>query len=638
MGRKKELNLDQQALPIFDMPSPWPEKYSEGLENLHGERTLGFDIETSSLSPYRENVYILSCAFSKGNGETQGAIINHQGKTIKESDRAELERVLTDPNIVLAGHNIKFDVNWIKVKLGIDVKCILFDTLYAQYLIDENRTNNSLESLAEIYEDLIDYKKGINRNKLIQHTKDDLLIYNCKDADASRRLVDYYVPRLKAQKLMPLYTIGMRVLPILSDVEVRGVYLDRAWAMKEQEQIFRSMVDLAVGMRDIVKVSFDANSPAQMAHVLYDVLKFPCQKMTERGKPSTDEEALGYLYDHIVTSDQQNFLEKAVSFRERSTLISKYYKPIPDWIKFDGRVHTIYYMGKTYGEERGGTVTGRLSSGNPNMQNIPRDRAVRGMFAATPGYTLLDMDFSQLELRVAAFLAQEPVMMQAFLDGRDIHTAVMADLQKIPYDELKERLKTDVKLQNERVAIKRINFGILYGMDSAKLQRLLKIELKIDFPIELCKDIIREWLGKYTRIVKMMDNLKAQAVGYGWVGMPLGQRRRLPDASFATGLGRRALRQAINFPVQSMASWICFLGMINIDQYFKDTPEIDGHIILQVHDSICSEIRTDMLTEKVISQIRSKLEVDVIEFLWEYFSLRFNVPLTVSCKTGERWQ
>jgi DNA polymerase-1 len=340
------------------------------------------------------------------------------------------------------------------------------------------------------------------------------------------------------------------------------------------------------------------------------------------------------------------FLDQILEYKKKAKLISTYYQPINKWIEYDGRVHTNYSLGKRRDEEgTGGTVTGRLSSNNPNLQNIPRGKEHRGMFGATNGFTILDGDFSQLELRVAAHLSQEPVMMDAFNNGLDIHSAVMSDLTGMPYDEIQAGKDTDEKIKNDRVAIKRVNFGILYGVQARRLQRLLRIELGINMELEYCQTLIKDWLRRYGKVAEWLQAQKIQAATYKYVTMPLGQKRRLPNASFdRTKEAAHALAQATNFPVQSLASWICLIGLTILDNYWEQQKQwMEAYTLMQVHDSVTSEIKLinspyNLCTmESIKLEVSKIMEKETLNYLRDIFGVNFNVPLVFDTKVSERW-
>ena len=642
--KRKVNNLNQQTLDIFQPLEVWPEGYHKFIwpHTFLKSAIYGMDIETEGLSPYHKNARIISVGISPKEK------IAYSTYTLNEKDEESLENfaiLLADPNVILSGHNIKYDANWIAQKFGITIKCMLFDTMFAQYLIDENIESNSLGYLTEQYEDLKGYKDKVDRKKLNLMAKDDLLLYQCKDADGSRRLYDYFVPQLKKGGYDKLMTTASMVLPVLSKMETRGVHLDKEYANKTKDKLFKELVSSRYTMAEILDSPFDPDSYKSLGEALYKTLGFTPTKFTPTGSPSTDGEAISYLVDQATDQKQNAFIDEILGYKKKVKLITTYYQPIERWTEYDGRVHTDYSLGKQNNDEAvGGTVTGRLSSRNPNLQNIPRGREHRGMFKATEGYTLLDGDFSQLELRVAAFLSQEPIMMDAFLNNLDIHSAVMADLTGEDYAYIEASKEKNEKVKGDRVAIKRVNFGILYGVQARRLQRLLRIELGIQQDLDYCRQLISDWLIRYTKVAEWLEKQKIQASVYKFVDMPLGQRRRLPEASFdKTREAFHAMSQATNFPIQSFASWICLIGLVILDNYFQNDPYIDGHIIMQVHDSVTAEIKlidkrgnpTDL--ERIKIDVKQIMEREVLNYLKEVFGINFNVPLVFDTKISERW-
>jgi DNA polymerase-1 len=647
---KKKNNLAQETFDFFPALKPWPQGYYKDLSRVSEfrNRIKGFDTETKGLTPFTSNVMILSVGLSD---EPYTASSTYCRNGWNEGDLAKLKEVLENPNNILVGHNIKYDVNWITVKTGIQVRAMLFDTMFAQYLLDENLKPNDLESAVlraymkntEGWIDLREYKQEVDRDNLDGQHRDDLLLYQNQDADASRRLYNYFVPLLKEQGYEKLMATSSMVLPVLSKMECRGVYLDKEWAYKTQSNLFSELVSCRYKMAEIAKTSFNPDSSQSLGNVLYKNLGFAATKTTATGQPSTDGEAIGYLVDQAHTEQQQDFLTHILAYKKQMKLLTTYYQPIERWTKYDGRVHATYSLGRFENEEgSGGTVTGRLTCKEPNLQQIPRGKEHRGMFRASEGFTLLDGDFSQLELRVAAFLSQEPVMMEAFLNNLDIHTAVMSDLTGIPYEEIEARKNTEFDIKTKRVATKRVNFGILYGVQARRLQRLLRLELGISVELDYCKDIIKQWLQRYSKVKEWLDYQKLNAVGYGWVGMPLGQKRRLPDASFEyTKEAAHALSQATNFPIQSLASWICLIGLMLLQQYIDTHQHLfEAWILMQVHDSITMEVmlRSNLITlEDIKVDVKKIMEVETLNYLRDVFGIKFNVPLVFDIEIKERW-
>lgn len=651
--KKKQNKLEQEVFNFFQPLNEWPKSYYKDLNGVsfYEDNVFGMDIETEGLNPYDGRYRVISVGLSPSDKISFASYVLNEWNT---NDWDIFRSTLSDPNVILVGHNIKYDVNWLAIKFGLEVKCMLFDTMFAQYLLDENVEHNSLEAAIDRYISdsyLKGYKKEVNRDDLKRMAKEDELLYNCKDADASRRLYDVFVPKLREGGYEKLMITSSMVLPVLSKMEVRGVYLDKEYAYKTQTKLFSELVQLRYSMAEIVQTPFDPDSYQSLGNVLYKKLGFTPTKFTEKGSPSTDGEAISYLVDQATDEKQNRFIERILEYKKKLKLITTYYQPIERWTKYDGRVHTNYSLGRQRNEEgSGGTVTGRLSSNNPNLQNIPRGKEHRGMFAATKNYTLLDGDFSQLELRVAAFLSQEPVMMEAFANNLDIHTAVMSDLQGIPYDDLQATLKDSrckeyERTKNDRVAIKRINFGILYGVQARRLQRLLRIELGIQQELGYCRELITKWLNRYKSIAKWIESQKIQAASFNFVTMPLGQRRRLPQACFEkTREAAHSLAQATNFPVQSLASWICLIGLRLLDDYFieLDSLGVEGHILMQVHDSVTSEIKKEwqnnlITLDSIKVDVKRIMEVETLNYLRDVFGVEFNCPLVFDVEYKERW-
>lgn len=649
--RKTKKALSQETFDFFPAVGEWPIGYYKDLNSLgsYWHKTVkGMDIETKGLNPYDAKVMILSVGISTDHGVCFSSYCRN-GWDEMDFERFKIE--LENPNNILCGQNIKYDVNWIAIKTGINVKAMLFDIQFAQYLLDENDRTNSLEgnirrayiSNPEMFEDLKDYKSLVNRDDLDRQHKDDLLLYNNRDSDASRRLYNYYVPKLIEGGYDKLMGTASLVLPVLSKIETRGVYLDKEWAYKTQTKLFDNLVKLRYSMCEIAQTSFKPESSQQLASVLFGKLRFTPTNYTDSGQASTTAEAMGYLVDQAVTENQNKFLDAILQYKKEMKLLTTYYQPIERWTKYDGRVHANYSLGRYETEEgSGGTVTGRLSCREPNLQNIPRGKEHRGMFRATDGYTLLDGDFSQLELRVAAFLSQDPRMMEAFLNNLDIHSAVMSELTGIPYDEIEEGRKVNEKIKNDRVAFKEVNFGIFYLMSAKRLQRSLRTKSNIHKTVDECQQYIKQWFAKFWKAKEWIDTIKVQAVAYKYVRMPLGQVRRIPEASFdKTREAAHAMSQACNFPVQSFASWVCLIGLMLLQGYIDThTHLFEGYIIMQVHDSVTMEIKlvSNLVTlENIKADVKKIMEHETLNYIRNVFGINFNVPLVFDIELKERW-
>lgn len=674
--RKQSKDNRSLFLPLDRHPKyQWVDKHIMKGENYvvryREDLPIGFDIESKGLDPFNKDVFVISFAVSQGE-QVFAYVVNHNGNSDSMAI-AGLKGLVEDVKLSLIGHNIKFDLKWLAVKYGWDIKCNVFDTMMASYLLDENQ-EASLDSCMQRFLGTKSYKGMVNTADLESEHIDDVLLYNAKDAETESRLMRAQVPLLEKENLLPLMVIANQVFPILTKMEVRGVTLDRPYAKKTQDELMQQCVKDRITIANAGYGIVKPDSDNDLRHALYNVIGFKPTKYTDSGKASTDAEAISELYEQTCDPKVSNFLDSLVSYTKKMKLLTTYYQPIERWLAYDNRVHTSYSLGKQYDGGSGGTVTGRLSSTNPNLQNIPRGRSHRGMFIPTEGYSLIDGDFSQLELRVVAYLSQEPVMIESFQQGRDIHTSVMADIKGIDYDELCSIIGDDARnipaqkqhpsyatYKEERVAIKRINFGIVYGVGASRLQRLIKNELNLVKSKEWCQDLIDTWLKKYTKVARWLEQQRQFATHTGYVIQPFHQKRRLPDAKLArdgfykldnTGraLASRALRQATNFPVQSTAAWICLIGMILIDQYFQDNPQIDGHLLMQVHDSVLCEVSNNYVwsydygyvvpnpLQDVAKDIQHIMEKQTLVFMKEFFGIDFNVNLSFPVKVLTRWE
>jgi DNA polymerase-1 len=325
--------------------------------------------------------------------------------------------------------------------------------------------------------------------------------------------------------------------------------------------------------------------------------------------------------------DDSELCAQLVPYRKDKKLW-EYFERFPELMKFDGRIHTWYGLGKS--NDWGGTSTGRTSSRDPNLQNIPSLSWVRGCFAATPGYQWLDSDYSQLELRVVADLAQDKAMLDAFAAGWDMHTATLSDMFNMDYEEVRQLLKEDKEVWKERRrAAKIINFGILYGMGGKKLAANLGIS------VYEAEGYIAQWLRARPGVVNWLRQTEDEAVETGEVVAPTGQKRRLWGASRKSWIGWRRLRQATNYPVQHFASTILMTAMLLVDEWFQTRKEGEAHLLLNVHDQLAAEFKGD--PEDFREEVEH-LMTDIVPIeIEKRFGYRLSVPLEVDSNIGQRW-
>lgn len=645
---RKNKDTNTPLLPLQILPKyKWPDDLTTSIPPKG--LLYGFDLETKGLDPYKANAYILTAALADEEKGYVFPVRFHRQAWCAEHLQV-LRELVEDDKVTLVGHNInKFDLKWLAVHYGWTLRCNTFDTMLAAYFIDEN-DSASLDNCVARYLGKHSHKGMVNTSALEGEALSDVLIYNGYDAQTELELMRRQVTLLHAEGIDKLAAVANKATTLLTRMEVHGIAIDKPWATATEKKLIDDCITAKVKLNNAGFGGFNPDSDKDVRRILYNNIGFAPTKFTESGAPSVDTEALNDLLELSDDPAHYQFIDSLKTYSKNMKLLTTYYQPVDRWLAYDSRVHTSFSLGKQYDGAKGGTVTGRLSSSNPNLQNIPRGQRHRGMFVPSSGYKFIDGDFSQLELRIVAYLSQEPVMIQAFEQGYDIHTAVMSDLLGYDYNEL-VKLLDDSKnpkydeLKSMRVAIKRINFGIVYGVGANRLQRLIKTELNILKAKEWCQDMIDQWLRKYQYVADWLERQRQFAIGHKFVRMPFGQKRRLPDAADVRrlpydmrGPASRALRQATNFPVQCMASWTCLIGMLLVSEYFNEHPETQGHLVLQVHDSVLSEVISTCNLQQVAEDIKYIMEHRTVQFMQDVFNINFNVPLSFPTEVLDRWK
>lgn len=625
-----KLQLDYQQL------DEWPEGYNSMLElfwsDIEGE-SLGFDIETEGLSPYNKEESVLSISIS---GENQSYALH---KDQFKQGLHLVQKILESRDCMIIGHNIKFDINYLHIKYGWRINCLVYDTMLAQYFLNENDRFISLEELTDRYKIMNSYKKKVIGNRIYEMNKSDLLLYNMKDARSCVILKPKLDLLLETDGLTGIMNVACQAIPVLSRMETRGILVDMVYAKQQQMKLYKELLDFKLSLKRISNTTFNVDSPKQLSGILYNRFDFTPIRWTNTGAPSTDYETIIRLRQEQCLDRCESdveFIDTLIKYNKLSTLSEKYYNKLRTWIKPDGCVHTNYSLGAT--------TTGRLTSSSPNMQSQKRGSEFRGVYVPKPGYIFCEGDWSQIELRIAAWLAREKRMLQMFDDGLDIHTATLCQMKGYNYEDTLELLDTPthpeyLETKNLRVGIKNINFGELYGATPYRLQREM-VKNGIYWDIEECDNLCKERRRMYPDITRWKRNIEKFIVANKYAVMPFGQIRRLPFADWNTPEGREAIRQGVNFIVQSTASgWMPIIGMILLDNYFYEN-KIDGHILLNVHDSILSEIKiySEKKMKKIKDDIVKIMEHTIKDFINEVFKLSLNVPLEFKCEYMERWR
>ena len=583
------------------------EKFKKLIENLEKAKEFAIDTETTSIKPVEANLVGMSFSINNKSWYLPRNIIDKF-----ESLKNKLGEILKNENIKKIAHNGKYDLIVLKnygFNLNID-----FDTMIAAHIITSNSRGNSLDNLAfqELGHQMMSYEdivgKGKNKIKIEEVDLEKLAYYSCEDADYTYQLKKIFAEKLaKEKKLKEVFeNIEMPLLSILALMEIEGVKIDREFLKKLSVNFQKKLIDFEKEIYNLAgSSSFNMNSTQQLSKILFENLKIPTKgiKKTTTGYSTAAPELLKLHGVHAI-------IPLIEQYREYNKLKNTYIDSIPKLInKKTNRVHTSFNQTIT--------STGRLSSSNPNIQNIPVrseiGREIRKAFVAEKGYKLLAIDYSQIELRLVAQMSKDSNLMKAFRNGEDIHRRTASlifnkEIKDIDYD--------------ERRFAKTINFGVIYGMGSNALSRNLEISR------EEAKDFIDKYFQTFPSINEYIDQTLKFAHENGYVKTEFGRRRYLPELnSNQPMLKAAAERMAVNMPLQGMAADIIKLAMVKIFKEFNlDENKDNLKMILQVHDELIFEIKEDKLKEYA-KQIK-----DIMENIY-----KLNIPLRVDMEVGESW-
>ena len=514
-----------------------------------------------------------------------------------------------DPKILKVGQNLKYDLEVLR-NYGVELKGPMWDTMIAHYLIQPELRHN-MDYMAEVY---LHYKtihideligpKGKNQRSMRDLSPTLVYEYACEDADITLQLKNKLEPELKKHDCENLfYQIEMPLMPVLAEMEMNGVCLDTE-SLKETSKVFTErMNDLERRIYELAGQQFNIASPKQVGEILFDKLKIVEKaKKTKTGQYVTSEEVLQQLKNkHEIVAD-------ILEHRGLKKLIGTYIDTLPKLINpRTGHIHTSFNQTIT--------ATGRLSSSDPNLQNIPirgeDGKEIRKAFIPEPGCLFFSADYSQIELRVMAHLSQDPNMIEVFREGKDLHAATAANIYKKPIEEV---------TRDERTKSKRANFGIIYGITVFGLAE------RLDIPRDEAKMLIDGYFATFPEVHDYMEKSKEVARKQGYVTTLFGRRRYLPDINSANSVVRGfAERNAINAPIQGTAADIIKVAMIHIFQRFK-AEGIKSKMILQVHDE---------LNFSVYPEEKEKVERIVIEEMQNAFQMA--VPLVADSGFGDNW-
>jgi DNA polymerase-1 len=523
---------------------------------------------------------------------------------------SEFRDVFADEKTTKIGQNIKFDISVLKW-YELEVKGPLFDTMIAHYLIEPDLRHN-MDFLAETYldyrpvaiENLIG-KKGKNQLSMRTVSLDLLKDYACEDADITLQLKAVFEPMLRETGTMELFEkIEMPLVPVLASMEAEGVNLEITTLSEFSEELQESIESLAKEIKELAGVDFNIASPKQLGEVLFEKLKVTSKpRLTKTKQYSTSEDVL------LRLADRHPVIDKILDFRSLTKLKSTYVDALPKLINpRDNRIHTSYNQAVA--------ATGRLSSNNPNLQNIPirteKGREIRKAFVPrNDDYTLLAADYSQIELRIIAELSGDAGLVDTFVNSQDVHTATAARIYGVDL----EAVTSDM-----RRSAKTVNFGIVYGISAFGLSERLNI------PRKEAADIIRQYFDKYPGVKSYMDSTIEFARKHGYVETMMGRRRYLRDINSSNATVRGyAERNAINAPVQGSSADMIKIAMIDIHKKIN-TSKMKSRMILQVHDELVFDALLGELDELK----------DIVHDGMQN-ALKMSVPVVVDMNTGDNW-
>lgn len=587
--------------------------FTDWLARLKKADVFAFDTETDGLDTLTANLIGLSFAIAPGEAAYLPVAHDYLDAP-PQLDRAyvleALKPLLEDDKALKVGQNLKFDMSLL-ARYGIEMRGIAYDTMLESYVLDSVGGRHDMDSLADRYlgHKTITFEeiagKGKNQLTFNQIALEQAAPYAAEDADVTLQLHLAMWPQLQqsAELLTVFNEIEMPLLPVLSHIERTGVLIDPAILSAHSQELAKRLAELEAQAHELAEEPFNLASTKQLQAILYEKQKLPVLKKTPGGAPSTNEEVLAELaLDYPLP-------KVILEYRGLAKLKTTYTDKLPLMINpVSGRVHTSYHQAVT--------ATGRLSSSDPNLQNIPvrndEGRRIRQAFIAPEGYRIVAADYSQIELRIMAHLSQDEGLLKAFAEGKDIHRATASEVFGVPLDKV---------TGEQRRSAKAINFGLIYGMSAFGLARQLGI------PRGEAQRYMDLYFERYPGVLDYMERTRQQASEQGYVSTLDGRRLYLPDVRSSNAMRRKAAeRAAINAPMQGTAADIIKRAMIEVDAWLQGQEKPLVRAIMQVHDELVFEVH-----ESVIEEASQRI-LQLMEG-----SMTLAVPLKVDVGVGMNW-
>ncbi|EGR1339653.1 DNA polymerase I [Vibrio parahaemolyticus] len=587
--------------------------FNAWLEKLKAAELFAFDTETDSLDYMVANLVGLSFAIDEGIA-AYVPVAHDYLDAPEQLDRdwvlEQLKPILEDDAQAKVGQNLKYDAS-VLARYGIEMKGIKYDTMLASYVYNSVGGKHDMDSLALrfLQHSCISFEqiagKGKNQLTFNQIELEQASPYAAEDADVTLRLHNRLFANIEQdEKLKSVYEeIEMPLVPVLSRIERTGVLIDDMKLSAQSVEIAARLEELEQKAYEIAEQEFNMNSPKQLQAILFEKMGLPVVKKTPSGTPSTNEEVLQELaLDYPLP-------KLILEYRGLAKLKSTYTDKLPKMINpSTGRVHTSYHQAVT--------ATGRLSSTDPNLQNIPirneEGRRIRQAFVAPAGYKILAVDYSQIELRIMAHLSGDQALLDAFRDGKDIHAATAAEIMGVSIDQVSSE---------QRRRAKAVNFGLIYGMSAFGLAKQLGI------PRGEAQAYMDKYFERYPGVMQYMEDTRSAAADKGYVETIFGRRLHLPEIKSRNGMRRKAAeRAAINAPMQGTAADIIKKAMLLVDQWIQEEGNGRVKLLMQVHDELVFEVE-----ESSLSEIESKVQ-KLMESAAE-----LKVPLVAEAGHGDNW-
>lgn len=602
------------------------------IKKIQAEKLVAVDTETNALDVM--SAELVGISFGLASGEACYIPLTHKEEVSEQAGQgdlfakntamvgyelvknqldltaclAQLKPILEDEQIKKIGQNIKYDLT-VFANHGIEVQGVAFDTMLESYTQNSTGRHN-MDDLAERYlgHKTIAFEeiagKGKNQLTFDKIALDVASEYAAEDADVTMKLHQTLFPELeKTPTLLKLFNdIEMPLVRVLSHIERNGVLIDPQKLLAQSQEIEQRLAEVEAEVHQAAGQEFNLASTKQLQEILFEKLGLPVKKKTPKGAPSTNEEVLEELAQegHIVP-------KLLIEHRGLSKLKSTYTDKLPQMINpKTGRVHTSYHQAVT--------ATGRLSSSDPNLQNIPirneEGRRIRQAFIAREGYKIVAADYSQIELRIMAHLAHDEGMLKAFAEGKDIHRSTAAEIFGVSLEEVTNEQRRNAKA---------INFGLIYGMSEFGLSNQLGISR------QEARSYMDAYFNRYPNVLQFMTDIKTKAAEQGYVETLLGRRLYLPEIKSSNGMRRKAAeRVAINAPMQGTAADIIKVAMIGIDKMIFGDENIK--MIMQVHDELVFEVKAEMV-EHYSQLIKTEMEK----------AIKLHVPLIADVGVGDNW-